>query len=123
MLKSEAQRIAKATSKPVEEFAAKTKQHEPYAYEMKKTLGDAKCIFLRGNSCAIYECRPVICRFYPFEFRPADNGIDEFQHTEECLGIGKGEHVLRKAYFEGLLRKLAKASATCSKSESDIAFE
>jgi Fe-S-cluster containining protein len=67
---------------------------------MRKTV-DGKCIFLRGNACAIYDVRPLICRFYPFELR---NGGDDkyfFLATDECPRIGKGP-TLTKQHFEEL---------------------
>jgi len=106
LLKQEVQRIAKVTSRPVEEFVAKIEGHEPYIYEMKKTQKDGKCVFLENKSCTIYEFRPVICRFYPFEFRSTKNGISEFCATDECLGIGKGVRLLEKRYFEALVQCL-----------------
>lgn len=106
MLKQETQRIAKTTSKPVKEFATKIEAHEPYAYEMKKTPDGGRCVFLKDNLCTIYECRPVICRFYPFELKPVSFGTGEFLPTDECPGIGKGARALKKDYFEVLVRYL-----------------
>jgi Fe-S-cluster containining protein len=117
MLKTEAQHIAKLTAKPIEEFAAETEEHEPYAYEMRKTSEEGNCIFLKNKACTIYEHRPVICRFYPFEFRPTKSHVNEFLATDECPGIDKGPRPLRKSYFADLLRQLEEVS------KSDSVFE
>ena len=117
MLKTEAQRIAKLTAKPIEEFAVETEEHEPYAYEMRKTQKEGRCVFLKSKACTIYEHRPVICRFYPFEFGPTKSHVNEFLATDECPGINQGPRALRKSYFEDLLRQLEEVS------ESDPVFE
>jgi Fe-S-cluster containining protein len=106
LLEQEVQCIAKATFRFVEGFAGRIEGHEPYVYEMKKTAEDGKCVFLKSKSCTIYEHRPVICRFYPFEFRSTKNGVPEFCATDECLGIGKGARLLKEGYFEVLVRRL-----------------
>ena len=41
---------------------------DSYSYEMKKNK-KGKCFFLKENQCCIYEFRPIICRFYPFELK------------------------------------------------------
>jgi Fe-S-cluster containining protein len=90
---------------PIEEFATRIEGYDPYIYEMKKTLGKGRCHFLRDNQCTIYELRPIICGFYPFELKTAENGKHEFHHTEECPGIGRGK-ALKKPYFKNLLKQL-----------------
>lgn len=101
LLGAEARRISKHTSKPIRGFAAQIEGSEPYGYEMKKTPEKGKCVFLNGNTCAIYTLRPLICRFYPFQLRMGKNRKHYFLHTEECPGIGKGEG-LQKSFFENL---------------------
>ncbi len=105
LLRAEAERIAEATSKPIEEFAVRTENGAPYVYEMKKTVDEGRCIFLQKNFCTIYELRPLVCRFYPFEFRATENGKRTFLYTRECPGIGQGEKTTRR-YFKELLRQL-----------------
>jgi Fe-S-cluster containining protein len=105
LLKIEAKRIAKKTLKPLNEFAEKINGSEPYVYCMKKT-GDGKCVFLEGNSCAIYRTRPVICRFYPFQLNN-NKGEYTFAFTNECPSIGKGP-LLEKSYFENLFNEITK---------------
>jgi Fe-S-cluster containining protein len=40
------------------------------------------CIFLKGGLCRIYECRPYICKTYPFYL------VDGCLMISECEGIG-----------------------------------
>jgi Fe-S-cluster containining protein len=89
--------------RPVEAFATMTRGREPYVYEMRKTRGEGKCIFLEGADCEIYAVRPLVCRFYPFELATLKNRELSFFCTEECPGIGRGER-LEREYFENLFR-------------------
>ena len=104
LLGVEAQRISKEIRKTTREFACKTESSGPYVYQMKKT-GEGKCVFLKDNLCAIYEIRPLICRFYPFELKTTRKH-PVFTFTPECPCIGKGPRV-RKSFFEKLLRESA----------------
>jgi Fe-S-cluster containining protein len=104
LLRSEAEQIVQATSKPIREFADETEGREPYVYEMKKTAKERKCLFLSNNTCAIYETRPLICRFYPFQLTASGDQEYAFLYTKECPGIGGGK-VLGKEYFESLFRQ------------------
>lgn len=70
---------------------------------MKKTK-KGKCVFLKDNSCFIYEARPLICRFYPFQLKNIKTDKYAFEYTTECPGIGKGPR-LRKRFFEKLFKK------------------
>ena len=90
--------------KPVDAFAKQTGGLKPYIYEIKKTLENDTCIFLEGNECQIYEIRPLVCRFYPFELNTEKNGKAQFSYTVECPGMGMGNR-LRKVYFEDLLKQ------------------
>ncbi|HUX99873.1 MAG TPA: YkgJ family cysteine cluster protein [Candidatus Deferrimicrobium sp.] len=36
---------------------------------------DTKCVFLQGNECQIYECRPQICRSFPYTFKITEDQI------------------------------------------------
>ena len=83
------------------EFAKKVEEFEPYAYRMIKTEGK-KCVFLDKNSCSIYQIRPLICRFYPFQLNLVKNTY-VFEYTHECPGIGKGPQ-LKKPFFSTLFR-------------------
>jgi Predicted Fe-S-cluster oxidoreductase len=102
MLESEAEEISAETGKPIEEFAGESNGTQPYIYEMKKFEGD--CVFLKDNKCTIYELRPLICRFYPFELKfDADKDTHVFSATSECPMIGQGKHLSKKD-FEALFR-------------------
>ncbi|HYB68230.1 MAG TPA: YkgJ family cysteine cluster protein [Candidatus Acidoferrales bacterium] len=102
LLKKEAEKISETTSRPVEDFACRTEGHEPYEYEMRKSIS-GKCLFLEGDTCIIYALRPLVCRYYPFELRALQNGRFCFSSTKECPGMGRGR-LLGKVYFEELLR-------------------
>lgn len=98
LLRIEAERISENTWMAVDEFVDKIKGFEPYVYAMKKTE-DGICIFLRDKLCSIYEIRPQICRFYPFQLQNLRGNRYFFTYTDECPGIGKGSY-LKKVYFE-----------------------
>lgn len=101
LLEAEAKKIANHTSKRISEFAAETKTIFPYVYEMKKTK-DCKCVFLKDNKCSIYELRPLICMFYPFELKfDKKNGLHHFDFTLECPGLNEGK-VLLESDFQKL---------------------
>ena len=103
LLRIDAQTISTATSKPVDSFAKEVKGHEPYIYEMKKRE-DGKCVHLKGTDCKVYELRPLVCRFYPFELITMRDGKQRFFYTEECPGIGKGKKLGRN-HFEKLFKR------------------
>lgn len=103
LLKIETDFISKRTLKGIDKFAEKIEGFEPYTYRMRKTE-DGKCVFLRDNSCSIYQIRPLICRFYPFQLKNLRNNRYTFTHTNECQGIGKG-HELKREFFERLFGK------------------
>ena len=103
LLESDADRVSKETLVDVHEFADEIVGFEPYIYEMKKPE-DGKCFFLKDNRCSIYELRPLICRFYPFELRNLGNERYSFAYTNDCPGIGNSSH-LGKIFFDGLFKK------------------
>lgn len=102
LLRIEAKSISQKTHKSVNDFAEKLDGKEPYIYMMKKAE-NGKCIFLKDDLCTIYQTRPLICRFYPFELREDENCKHFFVYTDECPAIGKGPY-LEKDYFERLFR-------------------
>jgi len=104
LLEIEAERVSQKTLKVIGEFAEKIGDSEPYIYRMKKT--DEKCVFLKDDSCSIYQIRPLICRFYPFELQNIRNR-PMFTYTNECPGIGRGPQ-LKRGFFEKLLRESMK---------------
>ncbi|MDH5787977.1 MAG: YkgJ family cysteine cluster protein, partial [Candidatus Bathyarchaeota archaeon] len=113
LLTVEAEHISKKTLKRVDEFAEEIKGFEPYAFRMKKTE-DGKCMFLKVNSCTIYQIRPLICKFYPFELKETRSNRYTFAHTSECPAIGKGP-LLKRNYFVRLFKKFAKAMTATRK--------
>lgn len=93
--------IATETSMPKQVFTKKISDKTPYCYEMIKN-SEGKCFFLKDDQCSIYESRPLICRFYPFELKfDQDKEQHVFDFTVECPGIGEGRTVARKD-FEAL---------------------
>ena len=104
LLREDVRTISQAVFKPVETFATETGGHGPYVYEMRKTWGEGKCIFLEGTDCSIYAVRPLVCRFYPFELVTLKNGTPRFFCTGECAGIGKGKR-LEREHFQNLFKQ------------------
>jgi len=98
LLKSESDRISKRTLRDLGKFAEKIEGFEPYVYQMRKTE-DGKCLFLKDNSCSIYQIRPLICRFYPFQLKNLGRNRYAFTYTDECPGIGRGPQ-LKRDFFE-----------------------
>jgi Fe-S-cluster containining protein len=103
LLNIDVDRVLKSQSMDLAEFAVKIEGFEPYVFQMKKTV-DGSCVFLRDSSCSIYEARPLICRFYPFQLQNRGNDRYVFRYTEECPGIGKGPQLERR-FFEELFAK------------------
>jgi Fe-S-cluster containining protein len=106
LLEIEAERIAKKTSKKIEDFAERIEDAQPYVYRMRKTV-EGKCVFLKDSLCSIYQTRPLICKFYPFQLENTKNGKFKFTYTKECPNIGKGQKLKRK-FFENLFREFMK---------------
>jgi Fe-S-cluster containining protein len=104
LLRIEAERISQKTLKSVDNFAEKIEGFEPYVYRMKKT-NDGKCVFLKDNLCSIYQIRPLICMFYPFELKEVGSNGYIFAYTDECPAIGNGPK-LKRGYFERLFKKI-----------------
>ena len=103
LLRTEAEQIAKTTVQPISNFAVKKTERTPYTYEMKKKKEYGTCFFLENNLCTIYPLRPLICRFYPFELKPAHKGKYKFLFTEECHGINKGQ-MLGEQHFRNMFQ-------------------
>ena len=81
-----------------------------FTYQLKENI----CPHLKDNSCTIYQERPLICRFYPFELKnPEIKNTSKpkylFLYTNECPGIGKGK-ILTKDFFRDLLKQIRKIS-------------
>jgi Fe-S-cluster containining protein len=109
LLRIEAKRTAQKTQKATGEFAEKIEGSEPYVYRMKKTR-DGKCVFLKDSRCSIYDIRPLICRFYPFQLKKVGSRELVFAYTNKCLGIGKGPR-LKRSFFEKLFKESARIMA------------
>ena len=91
LLEAEAEIIASQTKLDKNDFSFQIDEKLPFCYEMKKT-GEGKCVFLEENQCRIYQTRPLICRFYPFELKfEKDKQLHVFDFTHECPGIGQGK--------------------------------
>jgi Fe-S-cluster containining protein len=104
LLTEEAKHISKVTRKTMQDFTIEVVSHEPYAYEMRKTLEDKKCVFLNRDSCRIYSVRPLVCRFYPFQLNKGKGQKYSFSATVECPGVGRGK-ILKEGFFENLFRQ------------------
>ncbi|MCW4005634.1 MAG: YkgJ family cysteine cluster protein [Candidatus Bathyarchaeota archaeon] len=116
LLPSDVRRISQSTKQPLNSFAHRITGKTPYLYEMHKQ-NSGKCLFLKENQCSIYQNRPLICRFYPFELKTDENQTPVFTATNECPSISSAdpmqETVLDAKYFERLLA-LARAELSCS---------
>lgn len=100
LLESEAKTISEQTTRPIEEFSESSVGTTPYVYEMKKPT-EGKCFFLKDKQCTIYENRPLICRFYPFELKyDQDGGNYVFNFTLECPMIKRGRPMVKKDFDE-----------------------
>ncbi|MEM2904182.1 MAG: YkgJ family cysteine cluster protein [Candidatus Bathyarchaeia archaeon] len=100
LLRAEVELIARAKGITPETFAfPNAAVGLPYRFSMKKMGG--KCIFLRGTECAVYEARPLVCRFYPFELKRSRRGGYEFTVTrEDCPGLGQGRPLPARFFKE-----------------------
>ena len=106
-MKNDAERISKETSLGINKFAEENTGSEPYIYEMQKTE-NGKCFFLKNNLCTIYNSRPLICRFYPFQLKNIGNNNYAFSYTDKCPGIGK-KPKLNTTFFENLFHQFINA--------------
>lgn len=107
LLEAEVQAISGLTVRDPKSFCIPANGFEPFKFEMcKRTSGN--CIFLEGDSCAIYEGRPLTCRFYPFFLEEPSEGTFKFGLTsEKCSGLGQGP-LLRTEFFLALLETASK---------------
>jgi Fe-S-cluster containining protein len=99
LLLKEAIEISKKTGIPVEQFTRKT-HDQRYPYEMRKRHGS--CIFLDGRYCRLYDYRPLVCRFYPFEMESEGSSLKILFTGESCPGRERGRRL-----GEGFFRRLA----------------
>lgn len=67
LLPFEAKKIALISRESIEKFAQKLTTN---LYQMKRENGDSNgCFFFKNNKCTIYDCRPIDCRLFPFDFK------------------------------------------------------
>ena len=98
MLESEAKEIQEKTGLDLGEFCFEVFDKQPYRFEMKKQA-DGKCLFLKSEGCRIYDLRPLICRFYPFELKfDDDKQAYVFNPTSECPAINQGKLLNEKDF-------------------------
>jgi Fe-S-cluster containining protein len=100
MLEREVEQISDITNLKPEEFSIPTFRSGPYRYTMRKPGGI--CIFLQGAVCQIYNCRPLLCRFFPFCMEQLGDECFEFNTSKECPGIGIGK-VIEEEIFMSML--------------------
>jgi Fe-S-cluster containining protein len=106
LLEIEATEISRATSKRISDFAQEARGLPPYSFLMRKN-DEGKCVFLDEKRCSIYQIRPLVCQFYPFELLVGDKGRYVFDYTCECPNIGEG-FVVRRSFFEELFQRSRK---------------
>jgi Fe-S-cluster containining protein len=93
LLAQEIKEITKETALDAANFCFEIEGASSYVFEMRKQQ-DGKCVFLKNNQCIIYDQRPLICRFYPFELKFSENdGYYLFNVTFECPGVGLGKRL------------------------------
>lgn len=98
LLRSEVEKIASFTCRPILDFSVEIEDGDPYVYEMKKSK-EGKCVFLKDDQCSIYSLRPLICVFYPFELKFNENkDSHSFDFTFECPGINHGKSMTKADY-------------------------
>ncbi|MGF3522108.1 MAG: YkgJ family cysteine cluster protein [Candidatus Bathyarchaeia archaeon] len=108
LTEKDARRISQFTRQPIRKFAYPVEGKSPYLYEMRKNAGTKKCLFHQNSQCKIYSCRPLICRFYPFQLTE-EQGKYTFKLTSECPevhtldALSEGE-ILGERYFRQLLK-------------------
>jgi len=115
LLKTDAERISNKTLLEINEFAEETSGFEQYIYQMRKTNA-GKCFFLKNKQCTIYNFRPLICRFYPFQLKNLGNNQYSFSYTNRCKGIRKEPHQ-KKTFFENLFSQFTTAVEENSKTD------
>ena len=98
LVETEAKKISAYTASRISDFSMEIKGKLPYIYEMKKTC-EGKCVYLKDSQCNIYQLRPLICRFYPFELKFNEaKELHNFDFTMECPGINQGKIFHRKDF-------------------------
>jgi len=106
------QRLEKAGYKPeiYIDNIGKKGDNEQYMKEKE----DGSCVFLKYNieskkyECTIYEFRPSVCRFYPFEFLSKGQNTGVLRIIPCCNGLNvlNGEPIDRKFFEKNLLEAI-----------------
>lgn len=105
LLKQESITLSRKINIPIEQFTVPTLD-KTYSHEILKNNG--KCIFLNDNFCKIYDNRPLVCQFYPFEMKPLENDVYQILFSgKECTSIDKGKK-LKEKYFRDLAKNALK---------------
>lgn len=105
LLKQEGIALSHKIKVPIEHFAVPTLD-KTYSHEILKDNG--KCIFLKDNICKIYDNRPLVCRFYPFEMKLIEKDVYHILFSgKKCNAIDKGKK-LNKYFFRELAKNALK---------------
>ena len=107
LLEREVETISIQASKAIEDITEQINGFAPYFHVLKKTM-NGSCIFLKDKSCSIYQIRPLVCRFYPFQLQSLTNNRYQFTYTEECPGIEKGP-LLKRDFYEKLFEEFSRS--------------
>ena len=107
------QRLEKAGYK-LEIYVDNTKKKKSDNERFLKEKEDGSCIFLKHNvesknyTCTIYEFRPSVCRFYPFEFLSTDHSTGVLRIIPCCNGLNASDEELvdRKFIEENLFESI-----------------
>jgi Fe-S-cluster containining protein len=107
LTKRDVQRIRKA-GYSCEEFAAPFKGGSDSLSTFISSLKckeDGSCIFLKPDSekgnyeCSIYDCRPALCRLYPFGFFQTDFQSIVLRLIPCCMGLNSSDGELVDEQF------------------------
>ena len=99
LLKKEAITLSHKIKIQIENFTVPSLD-KIYSYEILKN--DGKCIFLNDDICKIYNNRPLVCQFYPFEMKLLDDDVYQILFSgKECNVINKGKK-LNEYFFKKL---------------------
>jgi len=98
----EAEEISLASGISKATFSVRSGRKDAYSRRMRKISGNCFFLNIESRLCRIYEKRPLVCRFYPFELR--EDGSWACAKPSDCEGLGRGE-VVRPAHFRRLLKR------------------
>lgn len=85
------QRFAKHLKISTSAFTRRYCEKTGGIWHLKEDRINPDCIFLKGNSCGVYEARPTQCRTWPFwpEVMNAKSWAKDVKAF--CPGVGKGK--------------------------------